>query len=329
MFNDNNESGGANSGRFWRRVRSRLAGRLEDMDDPEVLLARAQREMTEMHARNRERAVEAITHKNNLQQMVADTERHIGKLQAQAEDAAQGGFTAEAATLRREIAECEEALQIRREHLKAATEASESVKAAIKREEERIRQKTAEALSLKAQWKTSQVERTLLSALVDANIGEGGDLSDADLADRHERNRRQVYEALVQKNHLEEMLNGTTRRLETLGRKADLARKRGDEELERQLLREAEQYEANLEGTRTAYEQAVSVTERAVALLRDEEELLRVRGLDPHAAAENMELNIDADRAAYDPAMRPVFLALFAIGLLLIIGALVLIALFS
>jgi hypothetical protein len=48
-------------GTSWRCCREN--GRHED---PEVLLSQAQREMTEMHARNRERAVQAITQKNNL-----------------------------------------------------------------------------------------------------------------------------------------------------------------------------------------------------------------------------------------------------------------------
>jgi len=132
---------------------------------------------------------------------------------------------------------------------------------------------------------------------------------------------------VVQKNNLQAMHDETARRVENLGEKAALARRRGDEELERVLLREREQYEANLDGTRVAYEQAVAVTEHAVSLLRDEEEQLRARGLDPHAA--NVELVVNDDKAAYDPAMRQWFLTYFAIGLLLIISALIVIAVFG
>jgi len=43
---------------------------LDKLENPDILLDQAKREMHEMHARNRERAVAAITQKNNLQSMV-------------------------------------------------------------------------------------------------------------------------------------------------------------------------------------------------------------------------------------------------------------------
>ena len=46
-----------------------------------------------------------------------------------------------------------------------AIETSEAVKVAIKREEEKIRQKTAEALALKAQWKNAQIQNAIHKAL--------------------------------------------------------------------------------------------------------------------------------------------------------------------
>ena len=54
-------------------------------DDPEVLLAQAQREMQEMHARNRTRAVEAITRKNHREQRVADTQKRLQAVQEELE----------------------------------------------------------------------------------------------------------------------------------------------------------------------------------------------------------------------------------------------------
>ncbi len=77
--------------RIWRYIVALLSGKMDQIEDPEVLLSQAQREMTEMHARNRERAVQAITQKNNLQQMVDDTQKRVDNLQAKAELALKRG----------------------------------------------------------------------------------------------------------------------------------------------------------------------------------------------------------------------------------------------
>ena len=44
-------------------------------------------------------------------------------------------------------------------------ETTEAIKAAIRREEERIRAKTAQAMAMKTQWKQSQIEISLNKAL--------------------------------------------------------------------------------------------------------------------------------------------------------------------
>jgi phage shock protein A len=59
----------------------------------------------------------------------------------------------------------EQTLQMTRVQLEQAIETSEAVKKAIKSEEERIRQKTAEALALKAQWKNAQIQIEMDKAL--------------------------------------------------------------------------------------------------------------------------------------------------------------------
>src|SRR4028118_2415339 len=77
--------------RFWQYIKALLSGKLDQIEDPEVLLSQAQREMTELHAKNRERAVQAITQKNNLQQMVDDTQKRVDLLQGKAELALKRG----------------------------------------------------------------------------------------------------------------------------------------------------------------------------------------------------------------------------------------------
>ncbi|HVK03831.1 MAG TPA: hypothetical protein VM490_10160 [Armatimonadaceae bacterium] len=274
---------------LWNRLKSWLseedaAGSPLDGADPDVLLARAQREMQELHARNRERAVEAITRKNNLQERADYYQKRVDVLLLQAAQAENLGDVDSAERLRDEAAACEETLNQTLASLAEAVEVAETVKASIKSEEEAIRRRTAEALALKAQWKTVQVQRSLLESLVEINAGLEGATTPRQMQARHARNRRLVLQAIAQKNNLNVMLEDTEKRVHLLREKATLAQQRGDDELENSLLREMEQYEATLDGTRAALEKAVEVTERAKGLIHEEEARLRGLGLDTHSA---------------------------------------------
>ena len=147
--------------RFWRYIVALLSGKMDQIEDPEILLSQAQREMTEMHARNRERAVQAITQKNNLQQMVDDTQKRVNNLQARIELARKRGDHDLAEMLVREKTGYEVTLTLCRTDLAEAIETVEAVKDTIRREEEKIRMKTAEVLALKAQWKNRQIQDDL------------------------------------------------------------------------------------------------------------------------------------------------------------------------
>ncbi|MES2459094.1 MAG: PspA/IM30 family protein [Armatimonadota bacterium] len=151
--------------RFWNLIKSLFGEGLNKLEDPELLLSQAQTEMRELHAKNRERAVQAITQKNNLQQMVDDTQKRVDMLQAKAELALKRGDRELALQLLKEKQQFEVTLTATRESLNQAIETSEAVKTAIKRQEESIRQKTAEALALKAQWKNSQIQIAMNKAL--------------------------------------------------------------------------------------------------------------------------------------------------------------------
>jgi phage shock protein A len=151
--------------RFWRYIQALLTGGLDKLEDPEVLLSQAQTEMREMQARNRERAVQAITQKNNLQQMVDDTQKRVDSLQQKAELALKRGDRPLALQLLTEKKQYETTLENLRGSLAQAQETVESVKTAIRREEERIRTRTAEALALKAQWKNNQIQIAMNKAL--------------------------------------------------------------------------------------------------------------------------------------------------------------------
>lgn len=262
--------GGRTFARWRRLVKKYIAGREEPTDDPEVLLQQAQEEMRAVHARNRERAVEAITRKNYYLQSADDARREIKEQREKASIAARAGQHEKAARCRAEAELYAETLEAVEAQYREAVAEAEAVKAAVKAEEERIRQKTVEALSLRAQWKAAQIEQTISRRLAEINVG----IPDASLVEMraaHERNCGALLEAIKVRCDLEQMVKDTVRKAAMLSDKAELAQRRGDEELECQLLRERESYEAALRVMRESLGRAQRMTDRATALVREEE----------------------------------------------------------
>lgn len=151
--------------RFFRYMRALIMGKLDEWENPEVIINEAVREMKENQIKNRERAVQAITQKNNLQNLVEQEEKKSRNLEAKAAMALQQGNRELARQLLREKSMSDGSLDQLRASLKSAEETSEAVKTAIRREEERIRVKTAEALQLKANMKQAQIQIEINKAL--------------------------------------------------------------------------------------------------------------------------------------------------------------------
>lgn len=151
--------------RIIRYLKGLLGFKLDQLEDPEILLAQAQQEMREAQAKNRERAVQAITAKNNLQAEVDKTQKMVNNLQAKAELALKSGDRDLARQLLVEKGQYETALTSLNGSLDQALQTTEAVKVAMRREEDRIRSKTAQALSMKAQWKQAQIENSMNKAL--------------------------------------------------------------------------------------------------------------------------------------------------------------------
>lgn len=151
--------------RFWRYLMALFSGKLDQWEDPEVIINEAVREMRENQIKNRELAVQAITQKNNLQAEVEKEERLIADLEKKAQTALLGGNRELAKQFLREKLQHEQTLTDMRASLAQAIEAAEKVKTAIKLEEDRIRQKTAQALALKAKMKQAQIEIKINKAL--------------------------------------------------------------------------------------------------------------------------------------------------------------------
>jgi phage shock protein A len=305
--------------RWLRWMRGRLSGEIESLEDPELLLQQAQEEMRAMHAKNRERAVQAITQKNNLQQMVNDTQKTIEHLHSKANTAKLRGDADKALQFFGEIRDYEELLLRTEQQLEYAIMTSEAVKVAIKREEEKIRQKTIEALALKAQWKVLEVERSLTRFQAELNSGRPVMLTHEQITDRHARNERLATEAIAAKNSLLKMVNDTTKTVENLREKADKARKRGDEELERLLLREMEQYEASLAGAQAGLARAETIAERAKTAIQEEENWLQQLRIAPPGVNLDGSAPLTTPRTPDDEANVPTVLLLALVLLLLLI----------
>jgi len=152
-------------GRIWRYLRALLLGKLDQMEDPEVLLQEAAREMRANMAANRQRAVTAITQKNNLKAMLDEQQKRVDTLQAQAEMAVKNGDRDLARRILSEKMTFEETMNQTKTSYDQAVEASEAIKVAIRRQEETVRQRTAEALAKKAQWKQAQIQIEIDKAL--------------------------------------------------------------------------------------------------------------------------------------------------------------------
>ena len=152
-------------GRMWRYLKALILGKLDELENPEVLLQEAAREMRENMAANRQRAVTAITQKNNLKAMLDEQEKRVSQLDAQAQMAVTKGDRDLARRILREKLTFQETIGGTRASYDQAVQASEAVKVAIRRQEQQVRQRTAEALAKKAQWKQAQIQIEIDKAL--------------------------------------------------------------------------------------------------------------------------------------------------------------------
>ena len=151
--------------RIWRYLNALINGKLDEWEDPEIILNQATKEMKENQIKNRELAVQAITQKNNLQAEGEKAERMVAELERRATVAVQAGNRELAKQFLKEKALHDQTLESMRTNLVSATEAAEKVKIAIRNEEERIRRKTAEALAMKANMKQAQIQIKINKAL--------------------------------------------------------------------------------------------------------------------------------------------------------------------
>lgn len=151
--------------RFFRWLKALFNRGMDKLEDPEIMLDQAKRDMQETLIQNREKAVQAIAQRNRLQSMYDEQVRKAAQLENQAASALKQGNRDLARNFIREKATTDASLESLKPTLAAATETVDQVKIAIKRQEEEIRKKVAETLALKAQWKTAQIQSSITKAL--------------------------------------------------------------------------------------------------------------------------------------------------------------------
>ena len=120
-------------GRILNYLKALFGMKLDELEDPEVLLAQAQDEMKAAQAKNRERAVQAITQKNNLQAEVDKTTKAMANLDAKAEMALKNGDRDLALQLVREKQALGTNLSSLQASLASAIEMTEQIKTAIRK----------------------------------------------------------------------------------------------------------------------------------------------------------------------------------------------------
>ena len=196
------------------------------VDDAELLLQSAQQQMREAQAENRERAVQAITQKNNLQAMVDQMQRMVSRIEEQAETASQAGDTERQQDLLSERGQSLLTLTQTQASLTAAIETTEAVKTAMRREEEAIRARTAQALAMKAQHRQAQIEFLIEKSRLGMTTTKASDL--------FERAQAKIQQAQARRDLMARIRQAT----EALEEAAEAAERGGDAALSRRLLLE-------------------------------------------------------------------------------------------
>ena len=151
--------------RFFNWIKALFNRAMDNVEDPDMMLDQARRDMQGALVANREKAVQAITQKNRLQQMLEEHRNKSQQLEGQATMALKQGNRDLAAQFMREKINNDTIITQLQASYEQAAASVEQVKVAIKRREEEVRKKTAEALAMKAQWKNAQIQNSIAKAL--------------------------------------------------------------------------------------------------------------------------------------------------------------------
>lgn len=152
-------------GRFFNWLKAIFNRGMDRIEDPEIMLDQARRDMSQALAQNQEKAIQAITQRNQLEKMLQD---HVAKSKSyenQATMALKNGDRELARNLLREKANIDQNITGLQATYDQASATVDNVKTAVARQREEVEKKTAEALALKAQWKQAQIQNSIAKAL--------------------------------------------------------------------------------------------------------------------------------------------------------------------
>ena len=138
---------------------------MDKLEDPEMMLEQAKRDMQVALQQNQEKAVQAITQKNMLENMLNDQKRKSQTLETQAAMALKQDKRDMATQLMREKMNIDASIANVQGSYDQAVQTVEQIKIGIKRQQEEVRKKTAEAMVLKTQWKQAQIQTSITKAL--------------------------------------------------------------------------------------------------------------------------------------------------------------------
>jgi len=151
--------------RFFNWIKALFNRTMDRVEDPDIMLDQARRDMQAALVGNKEKAVQAITQKNRLQMMLDDERKQAAKLESQATLALKQGDRELATKFMREKMNHDATIATLQGSYDQAVATVDQVKVAIKRQEEEVRKKAAEALAMKAQWKQAQIQNSISKAL--------------------------------------------------------------------------------------------------------------------------------------------------------------------
>ena len=151
--------------RFVNWIKSLFNRFMDKVEDPEMILDQAKRDMETALRENKEKGVQALTQKNRLQLMLEDEKAKSAELEAKATTALKSGQRELALGLMREKMTHDATIEQLQKSYDQAVQVAEQVKVALQRQQEEVRKKTAETLALKAQWKQAQIQNAISKTL--------------------------------------------------------------------------------------------------------------------------------------------------------------------
>ena len=138
---------------------------MDKLEDPEMMLEQAKRDMQGALQSNKEKAVQAITQKNMLENMLKEQQQKSASLESKAGMALKTGNRELATQFMREKMNVDATIGQVQTSYDQAVATVDQIKVGIKHQEEEVRKKTAEALALKASWKQAQIQTSISKAL--------------------------------------------------------------------------------------------------------------------------------------------------------------------